>query len=47
MALSIDKDGNIPVAAQAITLNSVPRGSGFLRMKDMFGNPPVFEVLGL
>jgi len=27
-------------------LNSVPKGSGFLKIKDMFGKPPVLSFLG-
>jgi hypothetical protein len=36
----------IPVSAQHPDLNSVPNGSGFRKMKDMFGNPPVLFFLG-
>ena len=36
----------IPVTEQAMLLNSVPKGSGFLRMKDIFGNPPVLSFRG-
>eukprot|EP00590_Aulacoseira_subarctica_P003353 CAMPEP_0172428562 /NCGR_PEP_ID=MMETSP1064-20121228/46889_1 /TAXON_ID=202472 /ORGANISM="Aulacoseira subarctica , Strain CCAP 1002/5" /LENGTH=49 /DNA_ID= /DNA_START= /DNA_END= /DNA_ORIENTATION= len=36
-----------PVLVQTIDLNSVPSGSGFLKIKEIFGNPPVGVVLGL
>ena len=36
-----------PLRAQQTVLNSVPKGSGFLAINDMFGSPPVFVVLGL
>ena len=36
-----------PVWEQAVHLNSVPRGSGFLGIWVMFGNPPVAVVRGL
>ncbi len=37
---------NLPVSEHAMVLNSVPKGSGFLKIKDMFGNPPVLFFLG-
>ena len=36
----------IPVSDHAIHLNSVPKGSGFWRMKEIFGKPSVLFFLG-
>ena len=35
------------VVAQHSVLNSVPKGSGFLKTNEIFGSPPVAVVLGL
>ena len=34
-----------PVSVHAMTLNSVPRGSGLRRMKERNGNPPYFDFV--
>ena len=36
----------LPVTGQQMHLNSVPKGSGFLRMNDRCGSPPVLVVWG-
>jgi hypothetical protein len=44
--LCISRKSMIPVTEHAMVLNSVPKGSGFRKIKEIFGDQPVLSFRG-